>query len=74
MPAMTQTTSGNVTTYTITDQTGNTATIAQTQNSITGTTCTFSSSGGLHSDGLQMMAQALLQIATGLVIPPTNQP
>lgn len=74
MAALTQSTTGNVTTYTITDQEGNTATLTTTYNSITGVTVVFSSSGGLHSDGLQMMAQALLQIATGLVIPSTNQP
>lgn len=74
MASQTSSVSGNVITYTITDQANNTATIVQTNNPVSGTTCTFSSSGGLRPDGLNMMAQMLLQIATGLVIPTTNQP
>lgn len=74
MASMTQSQSGNVVTYVITDQENNTATLATTYNAITGVSVVFSSSGGLHNDGLQMMAQALLQIATGLQIPTTNQP
>lgn len=74
MASMTQSTSGNVTTFVITDSANNTVTMAATYNALTGVSVVFSSSGGLHADGLQAMAQALLQIATGLVPSPYNQP
>lgn len=67
MAALTKSISGAVTTYVITDQEGSTATLAVTTGPVTGNTIVYSSSGGLHYDGQNMMAQLLLQLATGLV-------
>ena len=64
--AQTKTTSGNVTTYVITDTEGSTATVALTQTYGGGRTCTFSSSGGLHQDGQQQLVPLMQMISTGL--------
>ena len=67
MAAQTKSTSGNTTTYTITDMTGSTVTVVATTTPVQGVTTTFSSSGGLHEDGMQMLAQLMLLLATNLL-------
>lgn len=61
-----KTVSGVVTTYVITDNESNTATLAVTA-ATTGNTIVFSSSGGLHYDGQAAMSNLLLQLQTGLL-------
>jgi hypothetical protein len=57
---------GAVTTYTITDTTGSSATAALTANPVTGNTLVLG--GALqHGDGMNTMAQLLLNLATGLI-------
>jgi hypothetical protein len=57
---------GAVTTYTITDSRGTSATLAVTNNPITGNTTTLTGTG-VRSDAMKTMAQLLLQTSTGLV-------
>jgi len=58
--------SGAVTTYTITDMRGTSATVAVTANPVTGNTTTLSGTG-IRPDAMKIMAQLLLQTSTGLV-------
>lgn len=67
MATQTKSVSGNVTTYVITDQEGNSVTIAATNNTVTGLTTTYSSSGGLHSDGMALVSTLVLLLQTGVV-------
>jgi len=67
MASTTKSTSGNVTTYTVTDSGGNTVAVAITANAITGFTTTFTSTGGLRNDGVNMLAQLLLETGTNLL-------
>lgn len=67
MAAVTKSVSGSTTTFVITDMEGSTLTLAVATGAVTGNTVTFTSSGGLHSDGMNMAAQLLLQLATGLI-------
>ena len=71
MATWTQSTSGSVVTYTITDNESNTGTIAVTKNPVTGFTTALSSSA-LHNDGLQTVVELLLLISTNLL--PNNPP
>jgi hypothetical protein len=63
----TKTVSGNVTTYVITDSEGSTVTVALTQTYGGGQTITFSSVGGLHTDGQLLLTTLLQLLSTGLV-------
>jgi hypothetical protein len=68
MANQTKSVSGSTTTYVITDQENNTLTLAVSQTPITvQQSVTFTSAGALHSDGLNMAAQLLLLLATGLL-------
>ena len=67
MAAQTKSVSGNTTTYTITDAEGSTITIAATTTPVQGVTTTFTSSGSVHSDANQMLAQLMLLLATNLL-------
>lgn len=67
MAAITKSVSGSVTTFVITDQEGNTLTMAVTSGAVTGNTIVFTSSGGLHYDGMAMASTLLLQLQTGLI-------
>jgi len=68
MASLAKTTSGSTNTYVITDNEGDTLTITLVTNLITGLAPTFvSSASGLHVDGVNMAAQLLLQIGTGVV-------
>lgn len=64
--AQTKTTSGQVTTYVITDTEGSSVTVVLTNLIGGGRVCTFSSSGNLHQDGQQLLSTLMLQISTGL--------
>jgi len=64
--AQTKTTSGNTTTYVITDVEGSSVTIVLTSLPGSGRTLTFSSSGGLHTDGQQQMTVLMQMLSTGL--------
>lgn len=64
--AQTKTTSGNVTTYVITDTEGSTVTVVLTQTYGGGRLCTFASAGGLHQDGQQQLVTLMQLISTGL--------
>lgn len=65
MAQQTKTSSGNSTTYTITDAVGGTATFTQTKTPGYESTVTYGG-GPLLPDGNQMAAQLLLLLATGL--------
>lgn len=67
MATMTKSTSGNVNTYVITDMAGSTLTIVATNNPVTGVSVTFTSSGGLHLDGLATLEPAIQLLETGLL-------
>lgn len=71
MASMTRTDSGNTTTYVITDLAGSTATATVTATAVAGNTVTFSSSGGLHYDGLALLQVLVGLLATNLLPPPT---
>lgn len=73
MASMTRTDSGDTVTYVITDMDGNTATATVTQTPVAGNTVEFSSSGGLHADGLAMLQVLVQMLATGL-LPPESVP
>jgi hypothetical protein len=64
--SQTKTTSGQVTTYVITDTEGSTATVVLTNLIGGGRVITLSSSGNLHQDGQQLLSTLMLQISTGL--------
>jgi hypothetical protein len=64
--AQTKTVSGNVTTYVITDTEGSSLTIAATQTYGGGRTLVFTSSGGLHVDGQQLLTTLMQLLSTGL--------
>jgi hypothetical protein len=64
--AQTKTTSGNTTTYVITDTESNSVTVVLTQTFGGGRTLTFSSSGGLHQDGQQQLTTLMQLLSTGL--------
>lgn len=66
MANVVKTVSGAVSTYVITDNESNTATLTVTS-AITGNTIVFTSSGGLHYDGQAAMSNLLLQLQTGLL-------
>jgi hypothetical protein len=59
-------TSGAVVTYTITDVRGTSATVAVTQNSVTGNTVTLTGTG-VRLDAMKTMMKLLQQVSTGLV-------
>lgn len=67
MAKQTKSTSGNTSTYIITDQENNTITVAATLNPGSGMSTVFTSSGGLLNDGMAMLAQLLLLISTNLL-------
>lgn len=66
MAIWTQATVGSVVTYTVTDQSGATGTIAVTKNAVTGFTTALSSTA-LHNDGLAVVVELLQLISTGLL-------
>lgn len=66
MAGQTKTTSGNTTTYVITDVEGSTVTVVLTNLIGGGRTTTFTSSGGLHPDGQQMLTTLMQMVSTGL--------
>lgn len=67
MAGMTKSVSGSTTTYVITDMVGSTVTASVVTDDITGNLVTFSSSGGLHYDGLAMLDTLVQLLATGLL-------
>lgn len=73
MATMTRTDSGSVSTYVITDMSGNTLTVAATVNTVTGNTVTFTSSGGLMPDGLAMLWFIIGALTTGIIPVAQNQ-
>lgn len=73
MASMTRTDSGDDVTYVITDLAGSTVTVTVTQTPVAGNTVVFSSSGGLHADGLAML-QILTQLLTTGLLPPASIP
>jgi hypothetical protein len=73
MASMTRADSGSTVTYVITDMAGSTATATVTQTPVAGNTVVFSSSGGLHADGLAMLMVLTQLLATGL-LPPASIP
>jgi hypothetical protein len=66
MATQTKTTSGNTTSYVITDAEGNTLTVALTNSYGAGRTCVFTSAGGLHQDGQQALQVLMTMVSTGL--------
>jgi hypothetical protein len=66
MASVTKAVSGAVTTFTITDQEGNSATIAVTTNNITGNTIQYGGSG-VHNDATALMFNLMNQLQTGLI-------
>jgi hypothetical protein len=66
MATQTKTSSGNNTTYVITDAEGSTVTVVLTQGFGSGRTCTFSSSGNVHQDGMQQLVTLMQMVSTGL--------
>jgi len=71
MASMTRVDSGNTVTYTITDLAGSTAIATVTITPVAGNTVVFSGSGGLHFDGLAMVANLANLLATNLLPPPS---
>lgn len=65
MATQSKTSSGNSTTYTITDVAGNTASVSQTKLPGYEVTCSYSG-GPLLQDGNALMAQLMLLLSTGL--------
>lgn len=61
-----KTTSGNTTTYVITDVEGSSVTVVLTQTFGGGRLCTFSSAGGLHTDGQLLLTTLMQLLSTGL--------
>ncbi len=71
MANITKSVAGSVSTFVITDNAGSTLTLAVTAGTITGLATAFTSSGGLHMDGMQMLwnllnAQLVADIIPGL--------
>lgn len=68
MAKITSTTSGNLTTYTITDVAGNTGTVTAPSSGAPSTAATISVSaaGGLLRDGLALLDNLLQMLYTGL--------
>ena len=64
--AQTKTSSGNVTTYVITDTEGSSVTVVLTNLIGGGRVLTFSSSGNLHQDGQQLLSTLMQMLSTGL--------
>ena len=64
--AQTKTSSGNITTYVITDTEGNSVTVVLNNLVGGGRVLTFSSSGGLHNDGQLQLTTLMQQLSTGL--------
>lgn len=64
--AQTKTTSGNITTYVITDTEGNSVTVVLNNLIGGGRILTFSSAGGLHQDGQQQLTTLMQMLSTGL--------
>lgn len=60
------TTSGQTTTYVITDTEGSTCTVTLVDSYGGGRTTTFVSSGGLHQDGQQQLTTLMQMLSTGL--------
>lgn len=68
MASVTKSISGSTNTYIITDAENNTLTITLATNQLTGLQPTFvSSANGLHADGINTLAQMMLQMGTGVV-------
>lgn len=65
MASVTKSISGNATTYTITDGTGVVGTIVSTTGAVTGNTTTIAVTS-CHDDWLQMAAELLHQLETGI--------
>jgi hypothetical protein len=70
MANVTKTVSGAVSTFVITDNAGSTLTLAVTSGTVTGLSTAFTSSGGLHVDGMQELwnllnAQLIVDIIPG---------
>ena len=66
MATQTKSVSGQVTTYTITDEENNAMTVAVTNNPVTGFTTLFGGSA-VHNDAVNMAAQLLLLVGNGLL-------
>jgi hypothetical protein len=68
MASVVKSTSGATNTYVITDAESNTLTVTLVTGQITGLQPTFvSSASGLHADGINALAQLMLQMGTGVV-------
>lgn len=57
---------GVTTTYVITDVEASTLTVVLTDSYGGGRSCTFTSSGGLHPDGQQLLTTLMQLVSTGL--------
>lgn len=66
MASQVKTVSGATTTYTITDTEGDSVAIALTQGYGSGRTLTFTSTGGLHVDGMLQVSVLMEMLSTGL--------
>ena len=66
MAALTKSTSGNTTTYVITDMLSNAMTITVTSGVVTGNTIQYSGAA-VHYDAVNMANQLGLELATGLL-------
>lgn len=64
--SQTKTSSGNITTYVITDTEGSSVTVVLNNLVGGGRVCTFSSAGNLHQDGQQQLTTLMQMISTGL--------
>ncbi len=66
MASVVKSTSGNVTTFTVTDATGAAATLTVTTGAVTGNTITYGGAA-VHNDASQMIFNLLNQLQVGLV-------
>lgn len=67
MAGLTKVVAGSTTTYTITDTIGASIAVAVTQSYGAGTTLTSTTTGNLHQDGQQMLANLMLMVSTNLL-------
>ena len=66
MASVTKAVSGSTTTFTVTDQEGNAATITVVSNSVTGNTCQYAGAA-VHNDATALMFNLMNQLQTGLI-------
>lgn len=66
MASVTKSVSGTTSTFVVTDQESNAATLTVSAGAVTGPTVTFAS-GAMQRDGVQMIFNLLNQLQTGLI-------